>query len=405
MVPCIQDGEFRGEAADVISRMTNKGLNLTQQAFKMWKRRAQISEGHLLIMDVSHPAHDLYCVSLGGNLASVHSSGDNHFITSLIRRSDSHNPISWLGGSNSVRTSSWLWTDGSEWDFKNWNPGEPNNGRGIEHCLHTNYDGEPDPDKLIQNGWVSYFSDCYQYFPMQKTWTDAELYCVSLGGNLASLHSSGDNQFITSLIRSSDSSGPTSWLGGSNSVQKSEHNGCNTRLTAGYFHHQHSYSLGGNLASVHSSSDNQFITSLIRSRDSSGPTTWLGGSNSVQLYCVSLGGNLASVHSSSDNQFITSLIRSRDSHNPTSWLGGSNSELVSCSPIHSSLWSWGSVSSKMAEECNPAAVRVPLLTAVLVFCRPHRGSGQMGPIGILQTGIRVNPTMSVALSTAYTPTF
>ncbi|XP_039631878.1 lectin-like [Polypterus senegalus] len=84
---------------------------------------------------------ELYCVSLGGNLASVHSSGDNHFITSLIRRSDSHNPISWLGGSNSVRTSSWLWTDGSEWDFKNWNPGEPNNGRGIEHCLHTNYDG------------------------------------------------------------------------------------------------------------------------------------------------------------------------------------------------------------------------------------------------------------------------
>ncbi|MBN3290152.1 LADD protein, partial [Polypterus senegalus] len=85
----------------------------------------------------------LHCVSLGGNLASVHSSGDNQFITSLIKRSDSHEPASWLGGSNCVRTSSWLWTDGSQWDFTNWNPGEPNNAHGNEHCLHTNYIGKP----------------------------------------------------------------------------------------------------------------------------------------------------------------------------------------------------------------------------------------------------------------------
>ncbi|MBN3292761.1 LADD protein, partial [Polypterus senegalus] len=84
-----------------------------------------------------------YCVSLGGNLASVHSSSDNQFITSLIRSRDSHNPTSWLGGSNSELTSSWLWTDGSDWDFANWNPGEPNNVGGTEHCLHTNFLGKP----------------------------------------------------------------------------------------------------------------------------------------------------------------------------------------------------------------------------------------------------------------------
>ncbi|XP_039631852.1 lectin-like [Polypterus senegalus] len=86
-----------------------------------------------------------YCGSLGGNLASVHSSGENYFITKLIKRSDSHEPITWLGGSNSVQISSWLWTDGSKWDFVNWYPGEPNNSGGNEHCLHTNFDA--------QGGW------------------------------------------------------------------------------------------------------------------------------------------------------------------------------------------------------------------------------------------------------------
>ncbi|XP_051787816.1 scavenger receptor cysteine-rich type 1 protein M130-like isoform X2 [Erpetoichthys calabaricus] len=98
---------------------------------------------------------ELYCVRLGGNLASVHSSGDHHFITSLIKRSDSHQPTTWLGGFDCVRTLSWLWTDGSQWDFTNWNPGEPNNDRGIENCLHTNY--------LVPGGWNDI--ECEHQFP------------------------------------------------------------------------------------------------------------------------------------------------------------------------------------------------------------------------------------------------
>ncbi|MBN3292401.1 LADD protein, partial [Polypterus senegalus] len=85
----------------------------------------------------------LHCVSLGGNLASVHSSGANQFIASLIKRSDSHKPTSWLGGSNCVRASSWLWTDGSEWGFTNWGHDAPNNIGGNERCLHTNFLGKP----------------------------------------------------------------------------------------------------------------------------------------------------------------------------------------------------------------------------------------------------------------------
>ncbi|XP_039631445.1 lectin-like [Polypterus senegalus] len=106
---------------------------------------------------------ELHCVSLGGNLASVHSSGANHFITRLIKISDSHEPPSWLGGSNCVRISSWLWTDGSQWDFANWYPGEPSNSGGTEKCLHTNYNGP--------GGWNN--NNCENQFPfvcMRNEW-------------------------------------------------------------------------------------------------------------------------------------------------------------------------------------------------------------------------------------------
>uniref|UniRef100_A0A8C4T477 C-type lectin domain-containing protein n=1 Tax=Erpetoichthys calabaricus TaxID=27687 RepID=A0A8C4T477_ERPCA len=88
---------------------------------------------------------EVHCVSLGGSLASVHNSYANHFITNLIKSQDSTGPPTcWLGLTNGriagvLQTSSWLWTDGSPWDFTKWHWGEPNNFGGTENCIHINY--------------------------------------------------------------------------------------------------------------------------------------------------------------------------------------------------------------------------------------------------------------------------
>ncbi|XP_039631172.1 lectin-like [Polypterus senegalus] len=86
---------------------------------------------------------EVHCVSLGGSLASVHNSYANHFVTNLIKSQDSTGPVTWLGGSNCQQISTWLWTDGTKWDFSFWNPGEPNNAYKKEKCLEINYKGNP----------------------------------------------------------------------------------------------------------------------------------------------------------------------------------------------------------------------------------------------------------------------
>ncbi|XP_041096216.1 macrophage mannose receptor 1-like [Polyodon spathula] len=201
---------------------------------------------------------ELFCLSVGGNLASVHSVEENNFIQNLINKNDASNTITWLGGSDCFKEGSWYWTDGSKWDYNIWNKGEPNNFL-VENCLQINYGGsnlqflqEPvimfptavsvvvcfalalsqttaqdDKKKEVEKreasmcggfclkGWVSFNNQCYQYVKDRKTWADAELFCLSVGGNLASVHSIEENNFIQNLINKNDASNTITWLGGS----------------------------------------------------------------------------------------------------------------------------------------------------------------------------------------------
>ncbi|XP_028664633.1 lectin-like [Erpetoichthys calabaricus] len=98
---------------------------------------------------------ETFCFNLGGHLASVHNADDNKFITNFIKRKDMSGPTIWLGASNYQQISLWLWTDGSKWDFTNWNTGEPNNSNNVERCLHFNY--------AVEGGWNDV--DCGWEYP------------------------------------------------------------------------------------------------------------------------------------------------------------------------------------------------------------------------------------------------
>ncbi|XP_041635860.1 galactose-specific lectin nattectin-like [Cheilinus undulatus] len=81
------------------------------------------------------------CLSMGGNLASVHSTEEYHAIQHLIMTTSYDYREAWIGGSDAQQEGFWLWTDGSPFSYVNWCPGEPNNLGRYQHCLQMNFGG------------------------------------------------------------------------------------------------------------------------------------------------------------------------------------------------------------------------------------------------------------------------
>lgn len=56
-------------------------------------------------------------------------------------------------------------------------------------------------------GWKFFYGNCYKFVasdrsfvgePVTATWTDARLVCLSLGGDLVSIHTPAENEFVRS---------------------------------------------------------------------------------------------------------------------------------------------------------------------------------------------------------------
>ncbi|KAF1383035.1 hypothetical protein PFLUV_G00150070 [Perca fluviatilis] len=84
---------------------------------------------------------ETFCKSAGGNLASIHSEEEHVFLKTFVNQVSGENRRTWIGGFDSVQEGVWMWIDGSTFDYKSWADGQPDNARGVEHCLEMNYQG------------------------------------------------------------------------------------------------------------------------------------------------------------------------------------------------------------------------------------------------------------------------
>ncbi|KAK6754705.1 hypothetical protein RB195_013596 [Necator americanus] len=84
------------------------------------------------------------CVHYGGHLVSIHSQAENDFVHSMTYplTSHSYNEMVWLGGRRASPPfdNQWTWTDGSPFDYTNWDDGEPDYYQAIEKCLQLLFD-------------------------------------------------------------------------------------------------------------------------------------------------------------------------------------------------------------------------------------------------------------------------
>ncbi|KAM6903124.1 C-type lection lectoxin-Enh3-like [Lycodopsis pacificus] len=82
---------------------------------------------------------EMHCVSQGANLVSIHSLEEHNFVKTLIKNFDLAEGVTWIGLSDTQKEGTWMWSDGSAVRFVYWRSGEPNNHKGKEDCVHTNY--------------------------------------------------------------------------------------------------------------------------------------------------------------------------------------------------------------------------------------------------------------------------
>ncbi|KAJ7321153.1 hypothetical protein OS493_035547, partial [Desmophyllum pertusum] len=71
------------------------------------------------------------CATLGASLPSIHSQEENVYVQSL--HGGEH---SWLGLSDIKTEGTFLWSDGTSFDFHYWAKQQPNNFQN-EDCVHT----------------------------------------------------------------------------------------------------------------------------------------------------------------------------------------------------------------------------------------------------------------------------
>ncbi|XP_039463469.1 ladderlectin-like [Oreochromis aureus] len=77
------------------------------------------------------------CLSMGANLASVHSLSEYQTIQSLTAHYGY--PRTWIGGTDAPQEGIWLWSDGTSFHYSHWCPGEPNNVSHNQHCIQINH--------------------------------------------------------------------------------------------------------------------------------------------------------------------------------------------------------------------------------------------------------------------------
>ncbi len=88
------------------------------------------------------------CQQLGGQLLTVSDASTWTFAQTLTK-----GPILWIGATDEETTGLWKWIDGSPLSFTAWEPGQPDNAKGIQHYAVMNKAGKwDDLQKEVKSG-------------------------------------------------------------------------------------------------------------------------------------------------------------------------------------------------------------------------------------------------------------
>ncbi|XP_028447632.1 galactose-specific lectin nattectin-like [Perca flavescens] len=68
--------------------------------------------------------------------------------------------------------------------------------------------------------WTPFGSRCFAFHIQTKNWIDAETFCQSAGGHLASIHSDAEHGFIRNYTNQVSGTDTQAWIGGFDAVKE-----------------------------------------------------------------------------------------------------------------------------------------------------------------------------------------
>jgi len=113
-------------------------LNTCRVCEAGWRLYEDDFQAHCYVAVPSHPGGidfinaEVICKKGGSHLASINSAEEQNFVQ------DNFPANIWLGGSDHGTEGRWWWADGTEFDYQDWTPGQPDNAGGVQHCLVGN---------------------------------------------------------------------------------------------------------------------------------------------------------------------------------------------------------------------------------------------------------------------------
>ncbi|XP_069566819.1 macrophage mannose receptor 1-like, partial [Brachyistius frenatus] len=168
-----------------------------------------------------------FCLGQNGNLMSIQDIHERLWVRTQISTE-----IYWIGLNDRITENVWQWSDGSPFieylsywmsgqpdnlgdcgqvvgsDFGQWNDENCDNKRKYI-CKHIN--PNPGPSCDIANGWRPYGSNCYRLKSnSQKSWVAARHDCVQEGGDLVSIISQDENNYVVGTM---DQTHVDIWIG------------------------------------------------------------------------------------------------------------------------------------------------------------------------------------------------
>ncbi|XP_033971956.1 galactose-specific lectin nattectin-like [Trematomus bernacchii] len=69
-----------------------------------------------------------------------------------------------------------------------------------------------------RHGWTRYDCRCFIFRHYEMNWATAERHCIGLGGNLASIRSTSEYYHIRQLVRSATGTNRNVWVGGNDGI-------------------------------------------------------------------------------------------------------------------------------------------------------------------------------------------